>query len=100
MNEVGRRTIPHTVLPRAGVRDTLYEEWITYRREAARLSAEGHAGKFVLITGDRGVSLHDAWDVARQAGLRLYLLEPFLAHEVRSEEAVLRLRGYSLPGPG
>ena len=62
----------------------------------ARLLAEGHEGKFVLIKGDRIVSLHDAWGAAREAGLRLNLLEPFMVHEVRSQEPLLRLRGYGL----
>jgi hypothetical protein len=100
MNEAGRRTISQTDLPEAGAADLLYAEWNTYRREAARLLAEGGEGKFVLIKGDQVVSLHDTWDIARQAGLRLYLLEPFLVHEIRSEEPILRLRGYSLPCPG
>jgi hypothetical protein len=100
MNEVGRRTIPHTELPEADAADMLYEEWNTYRREAARLLAEDGEGKFILIKGDQVVSLHDTWDAARQAGLRLYLLEPFLVHEIRSEEPILRLRGYTLPCTG
>jgi hypothetical protein len=100
MNEAGRDTIPHTDLPEASADDLLCEEWNTYRREAARLLAESCEGKFVLIKGDQVVSLHDTWDVARQAGLRLYLLEPFLVHEVRSEEPILRLSGYTLPCPG
>jgi hypothetical protein len=41
MNEAGSRTISHTDLPEAGAADMLHEEWNTYRREAARLLAEG-----------------------------------------------------------
>ena len=99
MDESGRRTIPHTELPEAGA-GPLREEWETYRREAPRLLAEGREGQFVVIKGDRIVSIHDGRGAAREAGLRLYLLEPFLVQQVRSEEPVLRLRGYNLPCPG
>jgi hypothetical protein len=100
MNEVGRRTIHHTALPEAHPDDVLYQEWNSYRREAARLLAEGHEGKFVLIKGGQVIAVHGTWDAAREAGLRLYLLEPFLVQEIRSEEPILRLRGHSLPCPG
>ena len=100
MNEVERRTIPHTQLPEGRPGDVLYLEWNTYRREAARLLAEGHEGKFVLIRGGQVVAVHDTWNAAREAGLRLSFREPFLVQQIRSEEPVLRLRGYSLPCPG
>jgi hypothetical protein len=100
MDEIRRRTIHHTELPEAPPGDVLSLEWNTYRREVGRLLAEGHAGKFVLIKGSQVVALYDAWDAALEAGHRLYLLEPFLVHEVRAEEPLLRVRGYSLPCPG
>lgn len=100
MNEAGRRTIPHTQLPEGRPGDVLHPEWSAYRREAARLLAEGHEGKFALIHGGRVLAVHDTWDAAREAGLRLFLREPFLVQPIRSEEPVLRLRGYSLPCPG
>jgi hypothetical protein len=100
MNEIETRTIHHTQLPAARPGEVLSVEWNTYRREAARLLAEGQAGKFVLIKGSQLVSLYGTWDAAREAGLRLYLMEAFLVHEVRAEEPVLRIRGYSAPCPG
>jgi hypothetical protein len=100
MNEVGRRTIPYSELPEMNDGGPLREEGNTYRREVARLLAEGHEGKFILIKGDQEVSLHNSWDAARQAGLRLYLMEPFLVHEVRSDEPILRLRRYTSPCSG
>jgi hypothetical protein len=99
MNEIGRRTIPYTELPEMNDGGPLCEEWNTYRREVARLLADGHEGKFVLIKGDQIVSLHDAWGAAREAGLQLYLLKPFLVQQVRSREPLMRIRGYSLPCP-
>ena len=43
MDEVERRTVHHTQLPEARPGDVLSQEWNTYRREAARLLAQGHA---------------------------------------------------------
>jgi hypothetical protein len=100
MDPIGNRTITYTALPAAPPDEVLSQEWCTYRREAGRLLAEGREGKFVLIKGARVVAVHDTWDDAREAGLRLYLPEPFLVREIRSEEPLLRLRGYSLPCPG
>ncbi len=99
MNEIGRLTIPYSKLPEAGPGDVLYQEWNTYRREVARLLAEGHAGQFVLIKGQQVVAVHATWKAAREAGLRLYLREPFLVQQVCVEEPVLRLRESSLPCP-
>ncbi|HKB39171.1 MAG TPA: hypothetical protein VKD72_22215 [Gemmataceae bacterium] len=99
MTEVGSRTIPCSELPEARPGDVLSQEWDTYRREVARLLAEGHEGKFVLIKGGQVIAVHDTWDAAREAGLRLYLLEPFLVRQVCAQEPLLRLRGYSLPCP-
>jgi hypothetical protein len=97
MNEVGRRTIPYTELPELNDGGPLCAEWNTYRREVARLLAEGHEGKFVLIKGDQIVSMQDSWGAAEDEGLRLYLLEAFMIHEIRSREPLLRTRRYSLP---
>ena len=43
--------------------------------------------------------IYDTWDLAREAGLRLYLLAPFLVQRVCTVEPLLRLRGYGLPCP-
>ena len=99
MNEQGRRTIHYTELPPAQPGEPLAAEWETYRREAGRLLAEGREGRFVLIKGEEVISLYDTWDAARDAGLQRYLREPFLVHQVRAWEPLLRLRGYSLPWP-
>jgi len=99
MNEMGRHTIPYGELPELLPAGVLTREWDSYRREVGRLLAEGHEGKFVLIKGEDVIGVHDAWDAAREMGLRLYLVEPFLVQEVRAQEPVLRLRGYSFPCP-
>jgi len=40
----------------------------------------------VVIKGEHSVGIHDSWDAARDAGLRLCLLEPHLVHQVRANE--------------
>jgi hypothetical protein len=96
---VERPTIHFTELPEAQPGEVLGQEWNTYRREVGWLLAEGYEGRFVLIKGQRIISMHDSWDAARDAGLRLYLLEPHLIHQVRANEPILRVRGYNLPLP-
>ena len=97
MNDDERQTIHHSQLPEAPPGDVLHLEWRTYRLEVARLLAEGYESKFVLIKGQQIVGLHDSWTAAREAGLRLYLRQPFLVHCVCTDEPVLRVRGFSLP---
>jgi hypothetical protein len=92
-------TVPFTTLPEALPDSPLYEEWNCYRREVARLLADGQEGKFVLIHGPQVVGVYGTWDDARQAGLGLYLLKPFLVQKVCAAEPLLRIRGYSLPCP-
>jgi hypothetical protein len=68
----------------------LYEEWELYRREVARLIAGGQEGKHVLIRGDQIIGIWDARDEANQEGLRRYLLQPYLVHQIRLHERVYR----------
>jgi hypothetical protein len=84
-------------LPEASPDSLLHQGWNTYRQEVARLLAEGQEGKFVRVKDDAVIGLYDTWDVAREAGLRRYLLSPFLVHQVQSREPILRMRGYNLP---
>ena|SRR5947209_8349937 len=99
MKEVGRSTVHHSELPAAQAGAILSEEWDSYRREVARLLAEGHEGKFALIKGAQIVALHASWDTARADGLQRYFPEPFLVQQVCAVESALRIRGYSLPCP-
>jgi hypothetical protein len=99
MNKDVRRTIHHSQLPEAPADQPLAVEWGTYRQSVARLLSGGHEGEFVLIKGEEIIGLYDTWECAREAGLRLYLCEPFMVHRVCTYEPLLRLRGYSLPWP-
>src|SRR5438132_5567437 len=99
MNDPAPGTIPHTALPPSPSGSLLATEWNTYRREVTRLLAEGQEGKFILLKGEEILGVYDTWDAARHAGLERYLLEPFLVQQIRAEEPVVRVRGYSLPCP-
>src|SRR5262245_8850172 len=74
--------IHHSELPAGDAASPLCREWNTYRREAGRLLAEGHEGKFILVHGETILGLFDTWDAAREAGLERFLLQPFLVHQI------------------
>jgi hypothetical protein len=93
--EVRRPTIHYTELPNAKPGDTLYHEWTTYCREVGRWLAEGHEGKWVLIKGETVLGLYDTRQAARAEGLRRYLMESFLVHQIQTEEPVYRIRGFT-----
>ena len=62
----------------------LEREMETYRRELPRLRE--HDGKFVLIHGDELAGVWDTWRDAVQVGYDRFGLEPFMVHEILSEE--------------
>jgi hypothetical protein len=64
----------------------LREEIITYRRELPRLLAEGHEARFVLIKGDKIISIWDTSQDAYQAGAARFGSEPYLAQRVDSRD--------------
>lgn len=63
--------------------DPLRCEWLTFKREAYRLIAEGHKGRFALIKADEVVSVWDTRRDASQAGHERFGLEPFMIQEVQ-----------------
>jgi hypothetical protein len=66
--------------------ELLAAEWAAYKREVARLLAEGHQGRFALVRGDH---VHSVWDTERdalQAGRTLFGQEPFMVHQIRPVE--------------
>jgi hypothetical protein len=71
-------------------------EWNTYRREAGRLLAEGHEGRFVLIKGEEIVGIWDNHNEAMDEGYRRFLLTGFLVQQIRTWEPLLSPRiGYN-----
>jgi hypothetical protein len=83
-------TIHYTELPEASADSPLQREWNTYRREAARLLAQGHAGRHVLIKGEDIIGLWDTRVEAICAGYERFLGQAFLVHQVQEREPVLR----------
>lgn len=83
-------TVHFSELPEAEPDSPLYQEWNLYRREAARLLAEGGEGRHVLIKGGRIVGLWETHDEAMIAGYQQFPGQPFLVHEVQERERVLR----------
>ncbi len=86
-------------LPAAEAGAPLAQEWDIYRREVGRLLAEGHQGRHVVIKGTQIIGIFDTWQEAREAGLKLFRLEPFFVHPIRDREPFLRIRGVNLPCP-
>jgi hypothetical protein len=74
--------------PRAG--DQLFAEWTTYRREAGRLLAEGKEDQYLLIKGAEIVGIWDTHEDAMAEGYDRFGYQPFLVHQLREREPVLR----------
>lgn len=92
MSDSEPRSIHYTELPPAVPGSPLTTEWEFYRREVGLLLSEGRAGKWVLIKGEQVLGLFDSrWD-AREEGLRRFLRQPFLVHQVQERERLLRTR--------
>jgi hypothetical protein len=91
------RGVHYTELPEAEPGSVLAAEWNTYRREVGRWLAEGLEGRHVLIKGESVIGMYATDEEARAAGYQRYLLQPFFAHEIRTEEPYLRIRGVNYP---
>jgi hypothetical protein len=70
--------------------DPFAAEWKTYKREVARLLAEGHQGRFALVKGDDVVSTWDTWRDACQAGDEKFGHGSFMVHEIQEFERPIR----------
>jgi hypothetical protein len=84
-------TVAFTELPAAGPHSPLAREWDVYRREAAKLLADGHEGQFVLIKGDSVVGIWGTAAKAEAAALERYPMQPCLIHEVHRREPLFSL---------
>jgi hypothetical protein len=83
------RAIPYTDLPQARPDSPLFVEWDTYRREVARLLAEGREGQFVLIKGQQLVGLFASEQEALGQGYQTFPGQAFLVHQVCQREPLL-----------
>jgi hypothetical protein len=80
------QTVHYRELPPAEPGSMIAREWDTYRREAGRLIAEGHEGRYVLIKADQILGLFATKEEAHAAGTTWFLLEPYLIQQVRTHE--------------
>jgi hypothetical protein len=83
-------TIHFTQLPEDTTGGRTATEWNYYRREVARLLAEGHEGKWVLIKGEEIVGIWDTQGEADQIRLQRFLMQDVLLQQIRTHEPVLR----------
>ncbi len=73
----------------------LEKELETYRANAVLLNE--HAGKFVLIHGDRIVDYFAAYEDAIKAGYQQFQLQPFLVKQINAVEVVQQITRHVLP---
>jgi hypothetical protein len=86
----GPRTIHYSQLGPSPAGSPLAPSWETYRREVARLLAEGHEGKHVLIKDDQVLGIFDTDDEAFVEGYRRFRPPrvPFLVHQIQTYERI------------
>lgn len=73
----------------------LERELETYRMNSAALNE--HAGKFVLIYGDRVVDYFAAYEDAIKAGYQQFQLQPFLVKQINVVEMLQHITRHVLP---
>ncbi len=88
------QTIHHTELPEDTSGGPLAVEWNFYRREVARLLAEGHEDRWVLIKGEEIIGIWDTEDEANRVRLERFLMQHVLMKPIRTLEPVIRGGGY------
>jgi hypothetical protein len=88
-NEFNPETIHYTELPEDTAGGPLATEWNVYRREVARLLAEGNENRWVLIRDETVVGIWDTEAEARTAAAKQFLMQPVLIRQVRFRETVL-----------
>ena len=84
-----QQTIHYTELPENND-SPIATEWNLYRREAGRLLAEGHEGRWVLLKGEQIIGIWDTEVEARAVAVERYLMQPVLIHQILTREPVLR----------
>ena len=68
----------------------LSREWETYRQELSTMLAQGLEGQFVLLKGDQIIGYFHSWEAASTAGLRLFLLQPFLVRPISRRDLLIQ----------
>lgn len=88
------QTINYTELPEDTSGGPLAQEWNFYRREVARLLAEGHEGRWVLIKSEEIIGIWDTEAEANRVRLERFLMRHVLMKQIRTREPVIRGGGY------
>lgn len=88
------RTIHYAELPPSRPGDALADEWETYRREVARLLAEGNEGRYVLIKGQQIIGIWETLKEAFAEADKRFPLQSYLVHQIQERERILRI-GYN-----
>jgi hypothetical protein len=83
-------TLHYSELPPDMSEEAPARDWNYYLREAGRLIAEGHEGKWVLIKSATIVGVWETEEEVRAVAAGRFLMEPVLIHQIREREPVLR----------
>jgi hypothetical protein len=83
-------SIDYAELPEDKAGDLVARDWNYYCRQAGRLLADGHEGKWVLIKDERIVGIWDTRDAAENVAAERYLMQSVLIHQVLRREPILR----------
>jgi hypothetical protein len=88
--------LPPISLPEQAADPALAAEWQLFRREIARLLAEGQRGRFALVRSGHPVTVWDTLADAARAARLLFGTEPCLVQEIQPSLRPLRV-GYNRP---
>ncbi len=79
-------TIHYTELPEDTTGGAQSTEWNYYRREAERLLAAGHEGRWALVVGEQVIGIWDAEVEAKVVAAERYPQRPVLIHRILTRE--------------
>jgi hypothetical protein len=84
------QTIPCTELPDDSSDSRAAKNWNFYRREVARLLAEGQEGHWVLISDEKIAGIWPTEEEANRVRLHRFLMQDVLVHQILTREPILR----------
>jgi hypothetical protein len=84
-------TNPPKALPDVPGDSAIVTEWNYYRRMIARLLAEGHEGKWLLIKNEEIVGVWDTEAEANRIRVERFPLQPVLVKQILTREPTLRI---------
>jgi hypothetical protein len=84
-------TIPYTDLPAGSPDSPITTEGNCYRREVARLLADGYENRWVLIKGEEIIGTWSTRQEAKAVTLERYFMQPCLIQQIRRREPLVRM---------